>query len=110
MDTNIYKSYNPANCVAIFGKNIPAKVTICKSGLISFNRKPNEAIGLKTGDRIEFIQDLINEKDWFVRKDRNGFELSLNKSCATSFNLKFNCKTLVEEIFAVSIYTIQYRY
>lgn len=99
MNTNVYKSYNPANCVAKMGRNTPAKVTICKSGLISFNRKATEALSLKTGDKIEFIQDLTNKKDWFVRKDTNGFELSLNKSFTSPFNIKFNCITLVEEIF-----------
>lgn len=74
------KRYNSTNVKTIrFGK---PTIRFNKQGQISFSSAIITAMGLKSGDKIELIQDEEKPKDWYVVKCKNdiGFPLREYKS------------------------------
>lgn len=52
------------------------RVSFNKAGLISFNKKACELIGLKAGEKVTLAQDEEDPRNWYFFKDaQHGFEL-----------------------------------
>lgn len=51
------------------------KITFGKSGTITLNKAAVNAIGLKVGDTIAFVQDQEEHRNWFLYQTEKGFTL-----------------------------------
>lgn len=73
------------------GRSSSPKVSFTKTGLITFNKKAVELLGIKEGDNVSLCQDEEEPNNWFVAKEKEGFsvrDVSGNKVGTLSFNHK----------------------
>lgn len=52
------------------------KISMTKGGLISLNKSAQDLTGITINDKISLAQD--DDAQWFIFKDKEGFELRLN--------------------------------
>jgi len=56
------------------GRNTPASVCFGKAGVINFNQKACDLIGIKETSKLSLAQDEENPSDWYFYEDKvNGF-------------------------------------
>lgn len=66
------KSFNAENAASSKYNRLPSVNVGYKSGVLYFNIAAKEAAKLQPGDKIEFLQDEENPKDWYFSKSDNG--------------------------------------
>jgi hypothetical protein len=49
------------------------RISFDDKGVIRINKTAVQAIGLKAGDKVSFLQDEENPTDWYLSKDKDGF-------------------------------------
>lgn len=71
-----------------------------KAGLITISKTAAEALELKEGSRVSFLQHPENKQDWYMdTKDEKGFLLRANKEGGSlAFNNVATAKTICESI------------
>lgn len=73
------------------------KVNFSKAGVIEFNKPAVELLELKPGDKVTIAQDEEDAANWYVFKDKNGFEIR-SKEFEKHGKLAFNHRALTIEI------------
>lgn len=69
------KSFNAHNAASSKYSRLPSVNIGYTSGIIYFNESAKQLTNIKAGDKIEFLQDEDNPKDWYLAKSENGFEV-----------------------------------
>ena len=79
------------------GASLP-KISFGKSGVISFNKSACALLDIAPGDKIQLAQDEDDLANWYISKDKDGFELR-GKDFDKIGSLTFNHKTMVTSFF-----------
>lgn len=74
------KSFNAENSASSKYNRLPSVNIGYTSGIVYFNEAAKALANLKAGDKIEFLQDEDNPKDWYFAKSVDGFELRDKKN------------------------------
>lgn len=93
------KSYTPETCPSVRSTK-PFISFSTKSGLIIFNRKACEIIGISEDSLVQLLNDENEPENWYLRvsehKKEAGFPL--RKYGTQNTGLAFNCSSLVHSI------------
>ena len=85
-------------------RELKAVVTIVlKTGLFRINGTAVELMGLKNNDRISIAYDEEGD-EWYIFKDKDGFNCHSNEKCKDKKALKFGCVSLARTIFDYAEY------
>lgn len=68
--------YNPENCSSRTDRyNKRPRISFFKSGVVMLNEAAVTGLNLKSGDKIDFVQDADRPRDWYLRIRETGFIL-----------------------------------
>lgn len=90
--------YNPENCSSRTDRyNKQPRISFLKTGLVILNEAAVHGLNLKSGDKIDLVQDEDRPKDWYLRIRETGFILR-PKDTKHKAILKFASIVLVKKI------------
>lgn len=97
MKLTVFNAENfPKNQV---GRAAGPKVNFGKKGQIAINSGTVELLGLKHGDSVSFAQDADDPENWYIYKDKNGYEVRLHSDQKSMvINHSAFCITLKESL------------
>jgi hypothetical protein len=100
MKLNLFNSETMPRQIGGRGASLAPRVSISRTGVISFNKAAVALMDIKAGDKISFGQEDTEDADWLVFKDpENGFPVratEVKKSGSAAFNHSTLSKSLFE--------------
>jgi hypothetical protein len=73
-------------------------IALSKTGLVSFSKSAVRTLGLHTGSKIKFLQDLSKPKDWYIAVGEGDNELRRFSSNNFGFNASSICVKIKESL------------
>jgi len=91
------KTYNSAS---FSGRRGVVKLSLGKSGLISISLSAASMIGVKSGDRVELVQDEDAPRDWYIKSghSEHGYLLRGYKNGTLCFGSKPLAQTIADSL------------
>jgi hypothetical protein len=81
-----FKRFNATNTPSRAPRNTEPTLAVNSNNTIALNTKACELVGVKAGDKIEFLQHPTEADSWAITKSNEGFELRDTKGGLKLYN------------------------